>query len=175
MLSTNTPLQPKNPDGPLRVIIIGRISTLHQDTENIPASYRVAEDFLKQIYPGPVEIKHLGEQASGMLIDRATILEAIRLIGTGQWDLVLAEDLSRIYRNPEFQWTFVHTAIDQRTRVICIADNIDTAEEHWQIMMHAAALRCRLEPGRVARPFSPFRPCGTGESRGRRCLRCAHG
>jgi DNA invertase Pin-like site-specific DNA recombinase len=141
MITATAPLKPKSPNGPLRVIIIGRVSTLHQDRENIPASYRVAERFLEQSYDGSVEIRHFGEQASGMLAERSTIVEAEDLISTGEWDLVIVEDLSRIYRNPRYQWAFVQDAVDHQTRVICIADNIDTADESWEIMMHAAALR----------------------------------
>ncbi len=80
MLTTTIPLQPKNPNGPLQVAIIGRVSTTHQDRENIPASYRFAENFLNGIYAGPAEIKYLGEQASGMLAERQTIVEAEELI-----------------------------------------------------------------------------------------------
>jgi DNA invertase Pin-like site-specific DNA recombinase len=141
MLSQTAPLTPKNPDGPLQVIILGRISTPYQDQENIPASYRFAEDYLHQIYAGSVEIRYLGEQASGMLAERSTILEADELIATGKWDVVIVEDLSRTYRNPRFQWAFVQDCVDRQTRVICIADNIDTADEYWEAMMHTAALR----------------------------------
>src|SRR5581483_10189201 len=36
---------------------------------------------------------------------------------------------------------FVQDCVDRQTRVICIADNIDTADEHWETMMHTATLR----------------------------------
>jgi hypothetical protein len=96
---------------------------------------------LTRVYKGPVEIRHLGEQASGMLVDRATIREAEDLIACGWCDLVMAEDLSRIFRNPRHQYNFVQDAVDAQTRVICIADNLDTADENWEIMLGAATLR----------------------------------
>jgi site-specific DNA recombinase len=135
------PLKPKNPNGPLKVIVLGRISTAHQDKESITASFRFSEEYLRRNYNGPLEIQCLGEQASGMRVDRATIVEAEELIATEEWDLVLSEDLSRIYRNPRHQWAFVQDAYDHHTRVICIADNLDTADENWQVMMHAAGFR----------------------------------
>jgi len=141
MLGSKVPLMPKNSNGPLKVIILGRISTVFQDKENIPASYRFVEQFLRQIYDGATEIRHLGEQASGMIADRATIMEAEELVATGEWDLVIVEDLSRIYRNPRYQWVFVQDCVDRKTRVICIADNLDTADENWLTMMHVAAIR----------------------------------
>ena len=141
MQTTNIPLVPKDPSVGLNVLVIGRISTVHQDVENIEASYRYVQDYLQKIYGGPMNIRLLGEQASGMLTDRATIREAESLVAGGKIDLVIAEDLARIYRNPRYQYDFVQNAVDTRTRVICIGDNLDTADENWEITMGAASLR----------------------------------
>ena len=141
MLQRTTNLKPKDAGGVLMVLIIGRISTEHQNIENIEASYRYAEHFLQQLYQGPAEVKLLGEQASGMLTSRASIREAEQLVAAGKVDLVISEDLSRIYRNPRHQYDFVQNAVDAGTRVICIGDNLDTADENWEVMMGAAALR----------------------------------
>ncbi len=140
MHTTTHPLTPKS-GNVLQVIALGRISTIHQDVENIAASYRYIQDFLSRIYPGPTKIQFLGEQASGMRTDRATIRAAEDLVATGTIDLVIAEDLSRIYRNPRYQFDFVQNAVDVGTRVICIGDNLDTGDENWEITMGAAALR----------------------------------
>ena len=80
---------PGAPPAPLRVLIIGRISTPHQNEENIEASYRYVEDYLHTFHPGPLQIKHLGERASGMLAERQTIRQAEDLMATGQIDLVV--------------------------------------------------------------------------------------
>ena len=141
MPPTTAPLVPKAPGSELQVVAIGRISTVHQDVENIEASYRYIQDYLGRIYRGPMNIRLLGEQASGMLTDRATIREAEDLVAGGKVDLVIAEDLARIYRNPRYQYDFVQNAVDVGTRVICIGDNLDTADENWEISMGAAALR----------------------------------
>jgi DNA invertase Pin-like site-specific DNA recombinase len=135
------PLVPKNADGILRVIIPGRISTPQQDLEAIASQQEDAERWLRQVYTGPIEVRRLGEQASGMLAIRESMVEAEELINTGEQDLVLASELREIYRNPRFQWAFVQDCIDHDTRVICVADNIDTGDENWEVMMHAAALR----------------------------------
>ena len=76
-----------------------------------------------------------------MLADRATMREAENLIASGSVDLVIAEDLSRIYRNPRFQYAFVQDAVDRGVRVICIADNLDTADENWEVNLSTAAVR----------------------------------
>ena len=75
-----------------------------------------------------------------MIADRATILEAEELIATGDIDLVIAEDLSRIYRSARHQYVFVEDCVDAGVRVICVADRLDTAEEDWDRMMSTASL-----------------------------------
>lgn len=134
------PLKPRNSDGILRVIIMGRISTVHQDVNSIVASQEYARDYLKSVYDGPMEVTCLGEQASGMLASRQSIETAEAMIATRSIDLVLAEDLGRIYRNPRYQYDFVQNAVDHRTRVICVADNLDTSSDNWETMLGVASL-----------------------------------
>jgi site-specific DNA recombinase len=141
MLQPSVPLRPKHPDGKLRGVVVGRISTAHQKEESIDASFRYVQDYLARIYEGPIEIECLGERASGMLADRATIRRAEELITSGRIDVVIAEDLSRIYRNPRLQYDFVQNAVDHGCRVICIADNLDTGTDHWELALGAAAFR----------------------------------
>ena len=140
-LNTHIKLESRNTNEPLRVLIIGRISTEHQDLENINASFRYVEEYLARVYDGPTEITRLGERASGMLLDRQSIREAEDLIAAGSIDLVIAEDLSRIFRNPRHQYNFVQDVVDAETRLICIADNLDTANDSWELMLGAATLR----------------------------------
>ena len=134
------PLTPKKP-GPLQVVTIGRISTEHQDIENIEAMHEEVERFIKQSYDGEVFLKKLGERASGMIIDRQTILEAQNAITTGNWDLVIVEDLARVYRNTARQIAFVHTCVDSDTRFISLGDNIDTADDTWEMSLSVATVR----------------------------------
>jgi hypothetical protein len=135
------PLVPKNRENVLRVIALGRVSTIHQNIENIDASYAWVEKYLATIYQGKTFIKHLGEQASGMRTDRPTIEEAEQDIASGDWDVVLMEDLSRAYRNPRHQMAFVQDCVDNETRLISVGDNLDTADPNWEVMLQAAALR----------------------------------
>ncbi len=132
---------PKYPNGPLKVMELGRVSTLKQQKSNIDASYDYAEQILKDVYEGTPYIKRLGSQESGMLVERETIMEACKEIATGTWDLVLLEDVSRAYRNPRWIYAFVQDCVDHDTRVIAPGDNLDTWDENWEITLGAAALR----------------------------------
>ncbi|MDZ4685560.1 MAG: recombinase family protein [Planctomycetaceae bacterium] len=141
MFPSVAPLVPKNPLEPLQVIMLGRISTPHQDIDNIEASYRGAERHLDGIYQGARHIKHLGERGSGWKINRSTILEALQEISTGKWDLVITEDLGRAYRNPEFQYHLAYRCLDNKTRLICFGDGLDTGKDGWEILLNAAVSR----------------------------------
>lgn len=141
MINTRVPLIPKDPTGPLRVLMIGRISTDYQNIENIEASFQSAQALLGEVYQGEVFIKPLGERGSGMLVDRASIREAEDEIETGSWDLVLMEDLARAYRNTRCQIAFVQHCHDCETRCISFGDGLDTADEHWEATLHVAAMR----------------------------------
>ena len=80
---------------------------------------------------GPAECWPIGQ----------TIRRAEELITSGRVDVVIAEDLSRIYRNPRLQYDFVQNAVDNGCRVVCIADNLDTGTDHWEVVLGAAAFR----------------------------------
>jgi len=88
-----------------------------------------------------MELTLLGEQASGMLVDRATIRQAERMVAGGAVDLVIAEDLARIYRNPRHPYSFVQDCVDAGARVICVGDSLDTGDPNWEAVLGTAALR----------------------------------
>ena len=133
--------EPKNPGGPLMVLAIGRISTDHQNIENIEASYEDDERYLRRLYSGEMNIKRLGERGSGWKINRATIKEALVDIQSGSWDVVIMEDLGRAYRNPQFQYMLAHLCVDHNTRLVCTGDGVDTGAEHWEPILGAAVMR----------------------------------
>jgi DNA invertase Pin-like site-specific DNA recombinase len=144
-MASNIPLEPKEPNGPLRVISLGRLSqpkeTKEETLESLDAIRRENERLLDQLYPGPKEIRYLAEQVSGTIPERETIQILWELVATGEWDVIVAEDLSRIFRNPRFQLGFVQDAVDIGIRVICFADHLDTADEHWETLAACATLR----------------------------------
>ena len=141
-------LIPKHPDGHARILAIGRLSkpkgTEEETQETIESSLAVAREHIKNIYKGPMILTQLAEQESGLIADRTTIMEAEELIATGEIDLVIAEDLSRIYRSPRHQHVFVDDCVDTDVRVICVADRLDTSEEDSESAMGFASLRHSL-------------------------------
>ncbi|MEX0610818.1 MAG: hypothetical protein WD229_01750, partial [Pirellulales bacterium] len=49
--------------------------------------------------------------------------------------------ISRIFRNPKLQWEFVQKCVDVGVRVICFADNLDTADDNWFFTLTVATVR----------------------------------
>lgn len=136
-------LVPKHADGVARVLVIGRLSkpkaTEEETQATIESSIAVAKAHLNSIYDGPIQLTQLAEQASGLIVERATMLEAEQLIETGDIDLVITEELSRIYRSARHQYGFVEDCVDAGVRVICVADRLDTADEDWERVMGTAS------------------------------------
>src|SRR4051812_712225 len=102
----------------LNVLVIGRVSTPMQDIGNIEAGYLYVEGLTKDICDGQKNVRRLGEQGSGMLVGRATILEAAALIESRWPDVVLLEDVSKSYRNPRWIYAFVQECVDHDVRVV---------------------------------------------------------
>ena len=145
MKRDHIPLTTSHQDGIPRVLALGRLSKAkpsEEETEmTIESSLDVVKKHLNYIYDGPLKLTQLAEQASGLIADRATIQEAEHLISKGEVDVVIAEDLSRIYRSARLQYAFVEDCVDQDVRVICVADRLDTAEVDWESAMCFASLR----------------------------------
>lgn len=130
----------RHEDG-LHVIVIGRVSTSHQDVGNIEAGYAYAEQALEGITDGSLVIRRFGEQGSGMLVERDSILRVQQLVEEGWADLVIMEDLSKAFRNPRWMVAFVQDCVDAGVRVIAPGDNFDTRGDNWELMLNASSLR----------------------------------
>lgn len=133
-------LIPKHPDG-CHVLSLGRVSTEEQDVNNIEAGHTYGEQCLHGITDAPQIVRRLGEQSSGMIVDRPTMNEAYDLIESGWVDVVVMEDVSKSFRNPRWILAFVQDCVDLGVRVIAPGDNLDTWEDNWEVNLGAAALR----------------------------------
>tara|TARA_R110002072_G_scaffold301976_1_gene483172 strand:- start:2789 stop:3877 length:1089 start_codon:yes stop_codon:yes gene_type:complete len=89
------------------------------------------EEWLKAHLDSPYEVRILEGRESGECIERADYQELIGLVTTGQFDLVLAEDLGRIIRRLQAHG-FAELCGDFDTRLISHNDHIDTAIPGWE-------------------------------------------
>ncbi len=141
MMNTPQNLQPKAADGVLQVIFIGRVSQPGQSITNIEASYKFLEPHLHALWKGPTRIQRFGEQGSGLNILREEVLKAEAQISTGTIDLVMCEDISRAYRDPKEILAFCYRCVNEKTRLVCPGDNIDTSRDDWFTAALMAAMR----------------------------------
>src|SRR5579862_4394208 len=74
----------------------------------------------------------IATQGSGERLDRTESAEAARLVESKKFDLVLSEDLARIFRRMH-AYLFCETCKDDGTRLIAINDNVDTAKTDWRL------------------------------------------
>lgn len=132
------PLQPKS--GKLRVAMVVRISTENQDIRSLDDQEALLYHWLSANYRQLSEVTVIRGKGSGQIIDRREALELVDLVESGNIDLILAEDLGRIYRRIE-ALLFLETCEDRRTRVIALNDNLDTARKDWRMSGMFAALR----------------------------------
>ena len=128
--SLNPPLAPKR-RGILKVLIIARISTEHQDVRSLDDQIAKAKEYVTQVYSNRVDWTIIQSRGSGEHLDRKELLEAEELIESGELDLVIAEDLARICRR-QFAIIFCEFCSDCQTRLIALNDRIDTAIDGWQ-------------------------------------------
>ncbi|MBA4182135.1 MAG: hypothetical protein C0506_16235, partial [Anaerolinea sp.] len=165
--------------GVLRVLIIARISTLHQDPRSLAEQIALCEKYVRDRYPGAVTFVHIQGQGSGEFLDRRELAEAEERAESGEYDLVIVEDLGRICRR-HHAVGFCELCEDSDTRLVAVNDSIDTARDDWSLNAFFASfkhetsnkdtarrirrtLRHRFEQGGVNQtfPYGYVKPPGT--------------
>lgn len=129
-------------DRPLDVLIHTRYSTDEQSQSSIDGQINSCQRFLtanlpKECRPEQVNVEIIREpEISGEIADRPGINQVWAGMRDHRWDVILAEESSRLYRHMTFASQFFDTAVDAGIRVICPTDYIDTADEDWPERLH---------------------------------------
>ncbi len=123
----------------LRAIAITRISTIHQDPRSNDDQFDLVRRWVDDRYDGPIDWTRISGQGSGETLDREQVAEAERLVETGQFDLVILEDLSRHLRRIHAV-IFCELCEDKSTRLIAINDSIDTTKD-WRLHALFASIK----------------------------------
>ena len=131
-------------DRPLDVLIHSRYSTDEQSQSSIDGQINSCQRFLtanlpRECRPEQVNVEIIREpEISGEIADRPGINQVWAGMRDHRWDVILAEESSRLYRHMTFASQFFDTAVDAGIRVICPTDYIDTADEDWPERLHSA-------------------------------------
>lgn len=147
------PLAPRS-GRTLRVVLVCRISTDHQDVKSLDDQEALLRTYVAACFAGPVEFRIIASRQSGQYLDREELLELERLIEDRRYDLVIAEDLARICRRVR-AYEICEMAVDSDTRLIALNDHVDTAREDWHLGAFFSTLRhesyCRDTSKRIRR------------------------
>ena len=153
---------------PLRVLIHARFSTEEQRPTSIDDQIAACRRFLdanlpKGMKPSQLVIDYVKEpEVSGEIADRPGINQVWAGIEAKRWDLIIAEESSRLYRHHTKAGELFESAVDAGVRVICPSDHIDTADNDWPDRLNM----CQMQHARsnfytrLADPAGARRPLG---------------
>lgn len=116
----------------LRVLIVSRISgCANQKEASLDDQEDNAEEIVRELYDGPVEFRRISTKGKGERLDRPELEEIEAAYESGDYDLVVYDDLSRLIRGGEAA-RLLGVGVDNGTRSICIEDGIDTEDGTWE-------------------------------------------
>ena len=146
MMHLRQPIQlPKGQ--PLRALIHARFSTEEQRQSSIDDQVAACRAFLeanlpKGWKPQQVEIDVITEpEVSGEIADRPGINQVWAGIEAKRWNVIIAEESSRLYRHHTKAGELFESAVDGDVRVICPSDYIDTADDDWPDRLHMCQMQ----------------------------------
>jgi DNA invertase Pin-like site-specific DNA recombinase len=139
MAPLNPPINLRN-GHTLKVLGIARISTEHQDRLSLDDQEALLRNWLTQHTDLSFDLVMIKGRGSGECLDRKEVFQAEEQVATRNLDLVIAEDLGRIFRRVHAQF-FCESCEDCDTRLIAINDHIDTAQDNWRVLAGFATMR----------------------------------
>lgn len=123
----------------VRVIIYARYSTDQQSPRSIDDQVAKCRQHIDALGLGDIQLNIIRDQVvSGELTHRPGIDQVWDLIEQHGCDLIIAEDLSRLYRHSIRAMQLIESAVDAGIRVIAINSHIDTIEDESRWRMGAA-------------------------------------
>jgi hypothetical protein len=114
----------------LRIVIYARYSTDEQHFSSIEDQSAYCRQFLALLGITNTQTEEIFDsEMSGELVSRPGIDQVRDGIRARRWDLLIVEDSSRLFRHETACGELIETAVDCGLRVLCLNDDVDTAEE----------------------------------------------
>ena len=132
---------------PLSVLILARFSPEEQRQSSIDDQIASCQRFLEESLPRDTNLSRVSidvikePEMSGEVADRPGINQVWAGIEAKRWDLILAEESSRLYRHHTKAGERFESAVDAGIRIICPSDYIDTADDDWPDRLHMCQLQ----------------------------------
>jgi DNA invertase Pin-like site-specific DNA recombinase len=143
------PLTPRN-GRTLQALGIARISTDHQDQRSLADQEALYRSWLDAHAAVPYRLEMIAGRGSGECLEREEVRQARAAVESGRLDLVIAEDLGRIFRRVHAQ-LFCEVCEDYGTRLIALNDHVDTALDNWRVLAGFANMRHEMYNADTAR------------------------
>jgi hypothetical protein len=132
---------------PFKVLIQARFSSEEQRASSIDDQITSCRTFLNGCLPkghDPSQVRYdiiREPEISGEIADRPGINEVWAGIAAKRWDLIIAEESSRLYRHHTKAGELFESAVDAGIRIICPSDYIDTADDDWPDRLHMCQMQ----------------------------------
>jgi site-specific DNA recombinase len=132
---------------PLRVLIHARFSTDEQRQSSIDDQLAACQRFVEANLPKGTKPKDFviddikEPEVSGEIADRPGINQVWAGIEAKRWNLIVAEESSRLYRHHTKAGELFESAVDAGVRVICPSDYIDTLDDDWPDRLHMCQMQ----------------------------------
>ncbi|MCA9053368.1 MAG: recombinase family protein [Planctomycetaceae bacterium] len=122
-----------------RAVSVTRYSTEEQRRQTCEDQHEYCREFLSDQGVTPRDFRRISDEGiSGELRDRPGI-QALRAgVLARDFDLIICEDSSRLFRGIGPCVELVGLAVDHDIRVICINDGVDTTDEDWDQRLEEA-------------------------------------
>jgi DNA invertase Pin-like site-specific DNA recombinase len=138
MMQLRTPLSAPPGRAP-RILVYARYSTEEQHPSSITDQVAYCRQFIVHAGVGQVEPEVLSDaEMSGELVSRPGIDQVRAGITARRWALIVVEDSSRLFRHTTACGELIEEAVDRGIRVLCLNDDVDTAQENWEDPLHDA-------------------------------------
>lgn len=124
-------LSPRN-GSELEIAIVCRISGCQNQKEaSLDDQEDNAKETISEKYDGPANFHVIATVGKGERLDRPELEEIEKAYQSRRYDVFVYDDLSRLIRGGEAA-RLLGVGVDNGTRSICIADDIDTVEPTWE-------------------------------------------
>lgn len=126
----------------LKICIYARYSTDEQDESSIADQYSYCLKFLKSLgldLEVAIIEKYEDPETSGETVFRPGINQVRDGVNAKRWDILICEDVGRLFRNLSACCDLVETAFDNGIRIIAINDDVDSDEPGWEDRFYEAA------------------------------------
>ena len=131
--------QNKEPSQP-RVVLYARYSTEEQNHQSIDDQFKACKRWLDRTGIKTASIVYESdEEVSGEILSRPGIDRVWDMVRARKVDLVVAEEISRFYRDRAEPHKLAGFCADRDIRLVAINDNIDTSISGWETSLSRAS------------------------------------